>query len=71
MPKFIFTAVLALIGLQAWAIEVTNQAGSLSGRIGNHDITSLTIKGTLDARDFKFIADNLNKLEDIDRKSVV
>lgn len=66
MPKFIFTAVLALIGLQAWAIEVTNQAGSLSGRIGNHDITSLTIKGTLDARDFKFIADNLNKLEDID-----
>lgn len=49
--------------LQLHAINVTTTAGKLATVVTNHNITSLTVSGTIDARDFKFITDELNALK--------
>jgi hypothetical protein len=66
MNKFFSFIAAALIALSANALEVTSSAGMLSSQISDTTITSLTVKGSMDARDFKFIADNLNHLNSID-----
>ena len=45
------------------AITVTATAGQLANVVTNHGITSLEINGSIDARDFKFIADELTELK--------
>lgn len=52
-----------IAALHAHALTVTSTAGKLSTFVPDHNITSLTINGTLDARDFKFIADELTLLK--------
>ncbi|MGM9868776.1 MAG: leucine-rich repeat protein [Sodaliphilus sp.] len=67
-----FATLLALItfaAINSQAINVTNSAGQLSTRLSDTQVESLTISGTMDARDFKFIADNLNMLSSIDLSS--
>ena len=61
---------MAIMALQMQALDVANEAGGLSTIITNHDITSLKVTGTMDARDFYFIAGNLGKLETIDLQEV-
>ena len=51
---------------QAWALDVECTPGSLSSQLIDKNITELKITGTLDARDFKFIADELDALTSVD-----
>ena len=50
---------------QAAAVTVTSVAGKLADVVTNHDVTELVINGTLDARDFKFISDELTKIKSL------
>lgn len=63
MKRFLTLIVACVAAISMWAIQVQNTAGSLSSLVDDTSITQLTITGTLDARDFKFIADRLNNLE--------
>lgn len=56
-------ALLLVTVLQLQAVTVTSTAGKLSTKVTDHNITELTVNGTLDARDFLFIADELSKLK--------
>lgn len=62
---FIFFIMLTLATTTS-AVVINNTAGNLAQDATDHDITSLTITGTVDARDFKFIADSLTSLADLD-----
>ncbi|MBO4871257.1 MAG: leucine-rich repeat protein [Muribaculaceae bacterium] len=63
--NIIISAFLAL-ALQAVAVEVETTAGQLSADLNETTDTSLTIRGTLDARDFKFIAEAMPQLTELD-----
>lgn len=58
----------ATLGLAAaaGAVVVDNIAGALEANTTDHEITELTVTGTVDARDFKFIADSLPMLTKLD-----
>lgn len=71
MKRFFLFIATAAIASAAWAIPVNNTAGNLAQAVTDNSITQLTISGTMDARDFKFIADNLNDLVSIDLSDVV
>ena len=66
MKRFFTLLAACLICCSMWAVRVDCVAGSLSSIIDDTSITQLTITGTIDARDFKFIARNLNSLEQLD-----
>lgn len=67
MRKSILVAIATLISLTSWAVTtVESQPGKLESLLTDHSITSLEVTGTIDARDFKFIADNLLALSEID-----
>lgn len=66
MKRFISLFVVCATYLSMWAVQVNCTAGNLATLVDDTSITSLTITGTIDARDFKFIADRLNDLEHID-----
>lgn len=62
----IVSIILTLITtLQLHAVTVTTTAGELATVVTDHNITSLGIEGTIDARDFKFITDELGKLKNL------
>lgn len=50
----------------SWALEVECTPGNLANLIDDTSITSLTITGQIDARDFKFISDELEALTTVD-----
>ena len=58
--------LLLLAALNIHAVTVKSTAGKLSTRIYNNYITDLTITGSIDARDFKFINDELLLLKNLD-----
>lgn len=62
------TMIAAVLNMQA--ITVTTSAGQLATVVSDHSITSLTINGTIDARDFKFITDELVNLKTLDLSNV-
>lgn len=67
MRKLFLTLLLAAIySMGAHALTVQNTAGSLSGLVSNTQITELIITGTMDARDFLFITEELNELTAVD-----
>lgn len=71
MRKKILVAIATLISLTSWAVTtVESQPGKLESLLTDHSITSLKVTGTIDARDFKFIADNLLALSEIDLSEV-
>lgn len=59
-------AAIALAALQMQAVVIDNVAGQLSTRLSDTKVTELTITGTLDVRDFKYIADKLDNLTNVD-----
>ena len=61
IKRFIFI-VFSLLVLQAQALVVNNTAGNLKDNVPDVSITDLTVMGTMDARDFYYIAENLNQL---------
>lgn len=70
MKEILSVIAFATLTLTSWAIQVENTAGSLAERITDCEVTHLTITGTMDARDFKFIADSLDQLVEIDLSGV-
>lgn len=66
MRKLHFLFILLLCAVSVRAADVTTTAGKLSSKVTDLNVTSLKINGTLDARDFMFISDKLEKLTQID-----
>ncbi|MBO4722268.1 MAG: leucine-rich repeat protein [Muribaculaceae bacterium] len=64
--RFYLLALLLATVLHLQAATVTSTAGKLSTVVTYHDTHSLTVNGTLDARDFLFIADELHYLRILD-----
>ena len=62
------TAVITVLGCQG--LTVNNISGGLSDQVSDHELTELTITGTMDARDFLFITDELKELTSIDLSQV-
>lgn len=66
MRKLFLTLLLAAItSLGVSALTVVNTAGNLSNVVSNTQITELTVTGTMDARDFLFISEQLTELTSI------
>lgn len=61
-------AIISIAMGKAGAVVCT--PGNLSNLITNTNITSLTVTGQMDARDFKFIADELEKITTVDLSGV-
>ena len=71
MRYLMFLMACALTAMCAWAAQVENVAGQLASQLPDHSITSLSVTGTLDARDFKFMRDSLPELATVDLSGVV
>ena len=70
MSKKIILATIALLAFQVHALDVNNTAGTLSTRITDLNVTSLTVHGSMNAEDFYFIANKLQQLTTVDLTSV-
>jgi hypothetical protein len=70
MSKRIILAIIAVLSLTAQALNVQNTAGTLSTRITDPSVTTLTISGTMNAVDFYFITDYLHNLSTVDLSGV-
>ena len=68
MKRFLTVLVSCAAAMSMWALEV-NTPGTLANLVDDTSITQLTISGTIDARDFKFISDKLNNLEQLDLRN--
>lgn len=66
MKKILLSLALIIGATTSWALEVECTPGNLANLIDDTGITSLTVTGQMDARDFKFIADQLDALTSID-----
>ena len=67
MRKLFFMLLLAAVVAPAsQALTVENTAGQLSQLVGDTQITELTVTGTMDARDFLFITEELTELTTMD-----
>ena len=62
MKRTILLAAIASLAMYAGATEIENTAGQLSENITDMSIDALTVTGTMDARDFKFIGEKLTNL---------
>lgn len=71
MRKSIFSIVLLLATvLGASAMSVTTAPGELSKQVGDKNVIQLIVTGSVDVRDFAFIADNLLSLSLLDMSGV-
>ena len=70
MKKILLSIALIISAATSWALEVECTPGNLANLIDDTGITSLTVTGQMDARDFKFIADELNAITSIDLSGV-
>ncbi len=70
MKKLLLSVVLMVSATMSWALEVECTPGNLASLIQNTNITSLTVTGQMDARDFKFIANELDALTTINLSGV-
>lgn len=70
MKKFLLLIALMASATMAWALEVECTPGNLASLVSDHSITSLTITGQMDARDFKFISNDLEALTSVDLTGV-
>ena len=70
MRKISLLLALGALAVQAWGLNVTTTSGNLASAVTDHSITSLTVSGTLDARDFRFIADSLRTVTTLDLSDV-
>ncbi len=64
--KFFLIALLVTTAMHLHAVTVTSTAGKLSTVLTNLGASSLTVNGTIDARDFKFITDEMPNLKALD-----
>lgn len=67
MRKFFLLLLVAVVTcLTMQAVIVENTAGNLAQQVTDNQITELTVTGTLDARDFLFITNELTELTMVD-----
>ncbi len=66
MRRILISLVTLAVAVAAGAVVVDNVAGQLEANTQDSEITTLTVTGTIDARDFKFIADSLTQLTTLD-----
>ena len=66
MRKIILLAAFVAMSLASQAVTVETTAGQLSQAVEDTQITSLTVTGTIDARDFHFIGQSLRQLTELD-----
>lgn len=66
MSKRIILTIIAVLAIQAHALDVNNTAGLLSTQVTDLNVTTLTISGSMNAEDFYFIADKLHQLTTVD-----
>ena len=67
MRKLFFLLLLAAVVTPAsQAVTVENTAGQLAQLVSDTQITELTVTGTMDARDFLFITEQLPELTTMD-----
>lgn len=70
IKKIIFLFCALATTVSALATSVVSQPGALASLLSDHSITSLKVTGEMDARDFKFIADSLSALSELDLSEV-
>lgn len=70
MRKVIFTALLLIVAWTSALAQVNCEPGKLHQLVTDKAVTSLTVSGKMDARDFKFIAQELNALTAVDLSQV-
>lgn len=71
MKKFLLSIALMAVATMGWALNVECTPGNLSSLVNNPgNIEELTVTGQMDARDFKFIYDELDKLKRVDLSGV-
>lgn len=71
MRKFFsFLLIAVVVAITSHAVTVNNTAGQLSEKVTNLQLTQLTVTGTMDARDFLFITNELDELTSIDLSQV-
>ena len=66
MKKILLSLALIISATASWALEVECTPGNLANLIDDTNITSLTVTGQMDARDFRFIYTDLDALTAID-----
>ncbi len=67
---FFLLLAAAMTTLSVHAVTVNNTAGQLSQLVQDTQITQLTVTGTMDARDFLFITNQLTELTSLDLTGV-
>ena len=65
MKLYILTLLLT-ITLSASALTVTGEAGELSGRVTDRNVTQLAVDGPVSDADLRFIVDSLPALQSLD-----
>lgn len=70
MKNILLAITLTLCALNAWAIDVECTPGNLASLVNDYSITQLTITGAMDARDFQFIANELEDITTVDLSQV-
>ncbi len=70
MKKILLSLVLIISATASWALEVECTPGNLSNLIGDYNISTLIVTGQMDARDFKFIATELDNITVVDLSGV-
>ena len=70
MRKTLTSLAIILTSTTLWAVDVETVAGRLADELTDATTTELTLHGTIDARDFRFIADSLTQLTAIDLTGV-
>ena len=71
MRKLFFMLFVAATLLTGSALTINNTAGGLAVAVNdNTAVTSLVVRGTMDARDFLFITDKMNEITTLDLSQV-
>lgn len=68
--RLIIVAVAAILAMQMQAVIVDNRAGRLGDILTDLTVTTLKVNGTMNAKDFYFISDQLHQLQTLDLTDV-
>ena len=66
MTRKLLLSILAMMTLQAVALDVENTAGELYKKVNDLNVSTLRITGTINAVDFYYMSDYLCQLTDLD-----
>ena len=72
MRRYLLLTAFVLVGTLCYGATglVFNTAGNLCSNLPSKGVTSVMITGTMDARDFKYIADSLDRLKEVNMANV-